>query len=76
MQQGTTTAIVGPSGSGKTTICHLIARFYDVQAGSITIGGIDIRRLTFESLLQHISILVVFILLWPDYLPFVNYCRP
>ena len=39
----TTTAIVGPSGAGKTTMCNLIARFWDVNAGKITIGGTDVR---------------------------------
>jgi ATP-binding cassette subfamily B protein len=53
--QNTTTAIVGPSGSGKTTICNLIARFYDVDAGAVEIGGVDVRELTCDSLLSHIS---------------------
>ena len=39
----TTTAIVGPSGSGKTTLCNLLTRFWDVDEGCITLGGIDIR---------------------------------
>ena len=42
----TTTAIIGPSGSGKTTLCSLIARFWDVDRGSICIGGTDIREYT------------------------------
>ena len=42
-EQGKITALVGPSGSGKSTIAQLIPRFWDVQEGSITIGGIDIR---------------------------------
>ncbi len=41
----TTTAVIGPSGSGKTTLCQLIARFWDVDSGSITIGGTDIRNI-------------------------------
>ena len=45
----TTTAIIGPSGSGKTTLCSLIARFWDVDSGSIRIGGTDIREYTLES---------------------------
>ena len=50
------TAIVGPSGSGKTTFCSLIARFWDVTSGRITIGGTDIRDYTLPSLMEQISV--------------------
>ena len=50
------TAIVGPSGSGKTTFCSLIARFWDVTNGRITIGGRDIRDYTLPSLMEQISV--------------------
>lgn len=53
---GKTVALVGPSGGGKTTICSLLPRFYDVQAGSICIDGKDIRSLTLESLREAIGI--------------------
>lgn len=53
---GKTIAFVGPSGAGKTTICSLIPRFYDVNAGAITIDGIDIRNMTQLSLRQQIGI--------------------
>ena len=53
--QNTTTAIVGPSGSGKSTICNLITRFYDVNSGSVKIGGHDVREFTCDSLLKNIS---------------------
>ena len=53
---GTTVAFVGPSGAGKTTICSLIPRFYDVEAGAITVDGIDIRDMTKESLRANIGI--------------------
>lgn len=53
--ENTATAIVGPSGSGKTTILNLLARFYDVKGGRITIGGADIRGMTCDSLLSNIS---------------------
>ena len=52
----TTTAIVGPSGSGKTTLCNLIARFWDVDGGRVTIGGRDVREYTLESLMEQVSI--------------------
>ncbi|QOR66601.1 ABC transporter ATP-binding protein [Cytobacillus suaedae] len=53
---GETVAFVGPSGAGKTTICSLIPRFYDVNQGSITIDGMDIRELTKKSLRSQIGI--------------------
>ena len=62
----TSTAIVGPSGSGKTTICNLIARFYDVNSGSVQVGGHDVRELTCDSLLQHISMVFQNVYLFHD----------
>ncbi len=53
---GRTLALVGPSGGGKTTLCNLIPRFYDVDAGAITIDGHDIRSLTRASLRRNIGI--------------------
>ncbi|MFD1040283.1 ABC transporter ATP-binding protein [Virgibacillus byunsanensis] len=53
---GETIAFVGPSGAGKTTICSLIPRFYDIDKGSITIDGMDIRDMTKESLRNQIGI--------------------
>jgi len=60
------TAIVGPSGSGKSTICSLIARFYDVKQGSIEIGGHDVKELTCDSLLKHISMVFQNVYLFKD----------
>lgn len=56
--EGKMIALVGPTGAGKTTIISLIARFYDITKGSITIDGIDIRDMTLESLRQNISIVL------------------
>jgi len=53
---GETVAFVGPSGAGKTTIASLLPRFYDVDAGRITIDGIDVRDMTIESLRRQIGI--------------------
>lgn len=60
------TAIVGPSGSGKSTICSLIARFWDVDSGRITIGGSDIRKFTLESLMNQISMVLQDVYLFHD----------
>ena len=62
----TTTAIVGPSGSGKTTMCNLIARFWDVNGGKITIGGIDVRDYTLDSLMKNISMVFQNVYLFAD----------
>jgi ATP-binding cassette subfamily B protein len=53
---GTTTAVVGATGSGKTTVGYLVARLYDVERGSITIDGIDIRGATLSSLARTIGV--------------------
>lgn len=54
---GTTLALVGSSGGGKTTMCHLLPRFYDVSEGAVLIDGIDVRKITQESLRRHIGII-------------------
>ncbi|UTV29805.1 ABC transporter ATP-binding protein [Photobacterium atrarenae] len=53
--EGTITALVGPSGAGKTTIARLLPRFWDVSEGKITIGGVDVRNLTSERLMQYVA---------------------
>lgn len=55
LPQGSFTALVGPSGGGKSTVARLIARFWDVTEGSITIGGADIRNMTLKQLADTVS---------------------
>lgn len=62
----TTTAVIGPSGSGKTTLCNLVARFWDVDSGSIKIGGNDVRDYTLESLMEQISMVFQNVYLFAD----------
>ncbi|MDY4965677.1 MAG: ABC transporter ATP-binding protein [Dysosmobacter sp.] len=64
--EGSSTAIVGPSGSGKTTLCSLLARFYDPQSGSITLGGHDLREFTCDSLLRNLSMVFQNVYLFHD----------
>ena len=64
--QSSTTAIIGPSGSGKTTICNLIARFYDVDSGEVTVGGENVRNMTCDSLLRNISMVFQKVYLFHD----------
>ena len=64
--QNTTTAVVGPSGSGKSTLCNLIARFYDVDNGSIRIGGRNVKDFTCDSLLRNISMVFQNVYLFHD----------
>lgn len=56
IRKGETVAFVGPSGAGKTTLCSLLPRFYEVHSGAIRIDGVDIRRVTQESLRGQIGI--------------------
>ncbi|MBK0003733.1 ABC transporter ATP-binding protein [Erwinia sp. S38] len=58
LEPGMRCAIVGASGSGKSTLARLIPRFYDVEAGSIRLGGCDIRQIRGESLLQRMALVL------------------
>jgi ATP-binding cassette subfamily B protein len=56
--RGNMVALVGPSGSGKTTVTNLLLRFWDVQTGNIKVSGVDIRDMDYDTLLDHISIVM------------------
>ncbi|MGL5515034.1 MAG: ABC transporter ATP-binding protein, partial [Sporomusa sp.] len=60
------TALVGPSGSGKSTMARLIARFWDVDSGKITIGGVDIKTLDPEHLMEYMSFVFQDVILFND----------
>ncbi len=64
--QNKMTALVGKSGSGKTTITNLIARFWDINSGSITIGGVDISKISTAELYKHISMVFQKVYLFND----------
>ena len=64
--QKTTTAIVGPSGGGKTTLCHLIARFWDVGEGSVKLGGVDVKEYSTDSLMRNFSFVFQNVYLFRD----------
>ena len=55
LPEGSFTALVGPSGGGKSTVAKLIARFWDVSAGSITIGGVDVKNMPLSQLSEYVS---------------------
>ncbi len=61
---GSTFALVGPSGGGKTTLCHLIPGFYDVEQGSVTVDGTDIRDMSLDALRRNIGIVQQYIYLF------------
>lgn len=64
--QKTTAAFVGPSGGGKTTLCHLMARFWDVQSGSVTLDGKDVKEYSMDSLMENFSFVFQNVYLFHD----------
>ena len=66
VSEGEYLAIMGPSGSGKTTLCNLIARFWDVQEGTVRIGGKNVRDYTADSVLEYISMVFQNVYLFHD----------
>lgn len=66
IRENTTTAIVGPSGGGKTTITSLVARFWDVQEGQVTLGGRDVKNYSFDSLMENFSFVFQRVYLFED----------
>ncbi len=66
IRENTTTAIVGPSGGGKTTITSLIARFWDVQEGEVTLGGRNVKDYSFDSLMENFSFVFQRVYLFED----------
>lgn len=66
IQESATTAIVGPSGGGKTTLTSLMARFWDVDSGRITLGGTDVREYTLDCLLANFSMVFQNVYLFND----------
>ena len=62
----TTAALVGPSGSGKTTLCNLIARFWDVESGSISLDGHDVKEYSYDSLIRNFSFVFQTVYLFED----------
>ena len=66
IKENTTTAIVGPSGGGKTTITSLIARFWDVQEGEVTLGGRNVKDYSFDSLMENFSFVFQRVYLFED----------
>ena len=65
-RQNAVTALVGPSGSGKSTISRLMARFWDVSQGAITVGGVDVKTIDPETLMQHMSFVFQDVVLFND----------
>ena len=66
IKENTTTAIVGPSGGGKTTITALIARFWDVKEGKVTLGGVNVKDYSFDSLMENFSFVFQRVYLFED----------
>lgn len=65
-RQGTVTALVGPSGSGKSTVAHLLPRFWDVTDGAVEIGGVNIKEMLTEDLMNTVSFVFQDVFLFED----------
>lgn len=65
-KQGQITALVGPSGCGKSTLCRLAARFWDVNRGSVSLGGININEIAPDTLLENYSFVFQDVVLFND----------
>ncbi|MBQ8137156.1 MAG: ATP-binding cassette domain-containing protein, partial [Clostridia bacterium] len=73
----TTTAIVGPSGGGKTTLVNLLARFWDVDDGRVTLGGRDVKAYDMDSLMQNFSFVFQNVFLFHDTISNnIRFCQP
>jgi ATP-binding cassette subfamily B protein len=66
VRPGETVALVGPSGSGKSTVSMLLPRFYDVEAGTVAVGGHDVRTLTLSSLRERVGLVMADSFLFSD----------
>jgi len=64
--EGTVTALVGPSGAGKTTVARLIPRFWDVSGGEVLLGGVDVREMASEDLMQRVAFVFQDVFLFDD----------
>lgn len=74
---GETVALVGPSGGGKSTLCQLVPRFYDISSGSITLDGLDVRRIRQRDLRRSIGIVQQDVFLFADTIrENIRYGRP
>lgn len=62
----TTTAIIGPSGGGKSTLCNLIARFWDVDSGEVTLGGVNVKDYSMNSLMSNFAFVFQTVYLFAD----------
>ena len=66
LKAGSVNAIVGPSGGGKSTLCNLIARFWDVDSGEITLGGVNVKDYSMDSLMENFAFVFQSVYLFAD----------
>ena len=66
IKKGEIVTIIGPSGGGKTTLCHLIARFWDVDKGCVSLGGVDVKEYSMDSLMRNFSFVFQSVYLFQD----------